>query len=532
MSISMRDVLTLPCMREAQVLAGASGLGNVVSAVSVLEYTEPTELQEELFRNLEYMGSELIITAFANVKDSVEDQCNVIRRLSATGDVGILLYYVGLFLKNIDQRVIDVADELGFVIVCMPKNQYNLRYSEAIAEIQNAIYRDRNKSTYFVPEVLDKVSSLAVHQRSVDSLLRIISDRLHLTVIVTDTAWHLLHFASWPSLLERDILTLLDGIMAAGGEQGAVSGRGGEGQYFRCFRIKSPSAVRLNLIVTGTGEKLRQDEMEQIVEAVQLFLKMWNERQDNFGVLDFIRAVIRDEPVKMRQLARSLNIDEASIHNMLLFKPLSMTVSDYRRIMEIVRENLSRHCRTLVMDIYDDCVLVFLDDGVSGQWIPTLKEIKGQVEAAGVSCRLMYSCDLGSTTEVRNAYIGIAESLDVAMKLYPRASLLSSYEIRFAGQCQAIIDKGEEVVGQEMRILRILSCADKSLERELHETLAVFYFDAHMKVAETAGIMYLHKNTIKYRLKKIAERLGCGVTEMPEMLDLYRALALERLLEK
>lgn len=51
------------------------------------------------------------------------------------------------------------------------------------------------------------------------------------------------------------------------------------------------------------------------------------------------------------------------------------------------------------------------------------------------------------------------------------------------------------------------------------------------RTAETAEIMFLHKNTIKYRLKKISGKLGGGGTDMPERLDLYQAIAPERLLE-
>ena len=532
MSISVRDVLKLPCMREAKVLAGESGLDNIVSAVSVLEYTEPTDLQEELFKSVEYAGSELIISALASGKDSVEDQCNVIRRLSATGCVGLMVYYVGLFLKQIDRRLLETADEAGLVLICMPENRYELRYSEAITEIQEAIFLDQNRSTSFVPEVLDKFSALAPQQRSMDTFLRIISDRLKMTVILTDNAWRLLNYAAWPAMLERDILIWLDAVSSVPASNGTVTVRGGDIRYFRVDRMKEHAAVNQNLVVMRAEAQIEDDTVRQIEEAVSLFLKMWNDRQDSLGVLDFIRAVIRDEPVKMRQLARNLNIDETQIHNMILLKPLTMAMADYRTIMQILKENLSRYCRTLVIDLYDDFVLVFLDDGVSNQWVPTLLDIKEQIRQQHLDCHMMYSCDLESAAEVRKSYLSMAEMLDVAVRLYPDADILSVHEIQFAGMCQEIIDQGEAAVMEQLKILRVLKCGDAVLEKELGETLAHFYFDTHMNVGETAEKMFLHPNTIKYRLKKISEKLGCRVTDMPEMMTLYRALALKRLLEE
>ena len=66
--------------------------------------------------------------------------------------------------------------------------------------------------------------------------------------------------------------------------------------------------------------------------------------------------------------------------------------------------------------------------------------------------------------------------------------------------------------------------------RDLKETLSVHLLDAGASVTRTAELLFLHKNTVKYRLQKISDRLGCRVGRMPESLPLYRACAMERLL--
>jgi len=43
--------------------------------------------------------------------------------------------------------------------------------------------------------------------------------------------------------------------------------------------------------------------------------------------------------------------------------------------------------------------------------------------------------------------------------------------------------------------------------------------------------MFLHRNTIKYRLLRIEEQMLCKVGHMPETIDMYRAVALRRILE-
>lgn len=123
MSVTIEDILRLPCLREARVVAGKNGLQKVLSSVSVLEFSNPNSLQEELFRKNEFCGSEIVITAFAGIANNVEQQCANIRRLAMVGEAGLILYYVGILMPQVDQRLIDLADQLDFTLIVMPENR-------------------------------------------------------------------------------------------------------------------------------------------------------------------------------------------------------------------------------------------------------------------------------------------------------------------------------------------------------------------------------------------------------------------------
>ena len=64
----------------------------------------------------------------------------------------------------------------------------------------------------------------------------------------------------------------------------------------------------------------------------------------------------------------------------------------------------------------------------------------------------------------------------------------------------------------------------------LQKTLAVFLLDGESSVTKTAQLLYLHKNTVKYRIKRIADLLGYHPAKMPEAAALYQAVAVQRLL--
>ena len=92
MSVTVADLLELPSLREARLAAGRGGLNKLVSSISVLEYADPSILQDALFKNNEFYGSEVVITGFMNIPNDVEAQCANIRRLAEAGEVGLILY--------------------------------------------------------------------------------------------------------------------------------------------------------------------------------------------------------------------------------------------------------------------------------------------------------------------------------------------------------------------------------------------------------------------------------------------------------
>ena len=66
--------------------------------------------------------------------------------------------------------------------------------------------------------------------------------------------------------------------------------------------------------------------------------------------------------------------------------------------------------------------------------------------------------------------------------------------------------------------------------RDLLHTACVYLLDCDSSVTRTAELLFLHKNTIKYRLQRISDLLGYRIGKMPETIDLYRGAAIYRLL--
>ena len=80
-----------------------------------------------------------------------------------------------------------------------------------------------------------------------------------------------------------------------------------------------------------------------------------------------------------------------------------------------------------------------------------------------------------------------------------------------------------------MRLATIIE--DRRGNEDYIETLCTFLLDSNSNVQLTSEKMFVHKNTIKYRIKAMSDWLGFTIGSMPESEKLFKACGIKRLLD-
>ena len=76
--------------------------------------------------------------------------------------------------------------------------------------------------------------------------------------------------------------------------------------------------------------------------------------------------------------------------------------------------------------------------------------------------------------------------------------------------------------------LRLLSGL-RNASAELIPTLTAYLLDAGSSMTETARLLYVHLNTVKYRLRQVQKLTGFSPTQLPGAYSLYITAAINRL---
>lgn len=533
MGVTVEELLRLPSLSIAKVLGGHRGLQKTVTSISVLEYTDPSDLQEQFFGQEEFRTGEIVISGFISIKDRIEDQCRVLRRLHQAGEAGLIIYYVGIFVPRIDKQLIALADELGFPLICMPENRMDLQYGTAIYEVTEEIIKEQMTDTYLVGEILEKVAFLPSYQRSMDYLLGLVSTRICASLLLLDEKFRLINCA-YVHKESQDLFGAFSAYFENNVEKLPLEPRKiylDREQYMCCQKVKTGNQAPLYLVIIRENNPVPRGLCWQASEVVQLFIRIWSQGHGDVGRDEMLNAILKDEQVKLQRLAESMQMDVNAIHHMILVLPSNLQrnvpVEVWNRIIDKTKDLLENNYLLSLSGIFDNYLTIFTgEENIAGSYQQITDAFMEELHADKEDWVLVMCRGLSNIKEVRRAFIDCKNYIKDARVIFPLKNPLTYQEIQFAGKCRKIINSGEDSLDLGFKPLKELGERGDS---DLYKTLETYFLDADMSIVKTAELLYLHKNTIKYRITKLTDIFHYRINKMPEAYELYKAVAVHRL---
>lgn len=529
MSVTISDIMKLPSLSGASIAAGLKGMNRTISAISVMESSDEEGLGIKFQGQSNYYGQEIIITAFMAARDDVNKQCAAIRRLQQEGEVGIIVFYVGSILPCLDQRVIDLADQLEIPMIVMPEKRLELRYGDVICEVMGAIVEDRHKNTYFVTEVIDRISHIHASQRSINSVFSIIRDRVQCSIYLFDELDRNLNSVEWPHGRELPITALLDELNQHDAAESQIEGITLQGKRYYLDRESIHNAdTKLNLVIVKEKNNLTVDCCKQIKYILTTYINLWAE---NYGQLDtkqLVSAIINDEPEKMRRIGDILHLDVESLSCVYFFysEDDDRDYEHLKQVKNLVKNYIFAYKNNFLVDIFDETIVVFADrtrERIDSDLFGLLQEL----EQKGFRYRVVSDVVANTTHSVKKSYWLYQQCRKYTPIIFPYKRVVTGAEIAFIHRVKTLFNQHSTVPIFAEELSNELFTEKRELE--LTNTLETFLLDGDMSITKTAELMFVHKNTIKYRIKCIEEILGYKISKMPVSYDLYIGAALNRI---
>ena len=529
MKTTVSDVLKLPSMRGATVLGGKAGLTNQVNYVIVVDFFKREITVDEAFNRIPYIKGELCITSMTDVADDPEAQVRAVRSQYAFGDAGMILYYVGIVVPEVCQELIDVCNELDFPLICMPKNDPSLRYSDAIREIMETVIRSEDQEDYFLPDILRSAFLTPESVQNMQSFMTLVGNSLDLDLILADSNNAVLESV----FVHRQAYESRDSIMNLFRRSygGVFICDDGTKVHVDACSISRKSGADIFLIVSNLVKPLSLNEIRQLQDAFQTFIGINGYNFDDYSHSGLIGAVIQGNRKSAQRIMRKMNIRQKDIDGLIVIEPNSNNHSHTPyELLRLVRQELTERFPDIISDIYHELLIVIGSSSLIRRITEDMLEAYIGKQEEDIMSNSFFFSYLQNVEQFQKCFGLVLSQKSNASYIYPNWHLLGEYHLKIAESCQKTAEAGEAEIRKCLSILSPLDEIEEPQKTELRKTLAVYLLDSYNSISKTAEIMYMHKNTIKYRINRINECVGFRVNEMPETIDCYLACALERYL--
>lgn len=160
--ISVRDVLRLPALRKARLVAGEGGLDRLIRSVNMMEVPDIGPFLK---------SGELLVTTAFPIRDDVDAQSALVPLLDASG-LAALAIKPGRYLA-LPERMLEQADHLGFPILALPDDA---SFNEILLEVLGRILNEQAVQLRRSREIHDRLTAVVLAGGSFHELIRTLSE--------------------------------------------------------------------------------------------------------------------------------------------------------------------------------------------------------------------------------------------------------------------------------------------------------------------------------------------------------------------
>lgn len=541
MAVTVGQILKLGALSQAHVLAGARGLDHAVTSVTVGEVPDIAEWLS---------GGEIVLSTMFALTNDTDRQRDFCRRIMAA-DASALFVKPKRFVGSFPLDILEIAEKRGFPIVEVPQE---VRWTRIMQEAMEVLI-DRHasqleKSQEIHRQLLEVVISGGGWSEIASAAARLIEK----PVLVLDVSLEPLGVSTdfpWPEaelhrLLDRPALRAQFENLARSPTKLMRLAEEGAPPLFAIPIVVSHSCLGYVSTIT---ERHELDEIEKVAleHAATVAAVEMARDQVRFETEVRLKGDFVDDLIGGRFSSEDSILRRASFLGCDLSHGATVVVADVdefertmaeRKLSEAevqrLKARLFSRCTRLVAEVEpsslvslkSDRVIVFLT-GPSAEDQKAIDRLIDRLQArarevADLSVSVGVSRFTNDIPGLRKAFEEALAALKVGRKLQGGASVMHFEGVGSYKLLLSIWEHDpEELRSLYLETIDPVERYDRQNDSQLVKTLLT-YLGNDENLSKTAGDLYAHRHTIRYRLQKIGDLTGLSVfkSEDKERLSL------------
>ena len=545
--MKLREVLELNSLRGAKPVAGASGLDNTVSDVNIIDAPDIVQWARK---------GEFMLTTGYCFKDDTDAQTKILWDLSGKGCAGIGIK-TKRFFSTVPNTMIAAAEELGFPIIELP---YYRSFSEISAEIYREILQKQASKLTKSVDINTKLTQVVLKGGGLFEIADTLSGLLDRPVTLLDKNGYL---QCTSSQKENHARSLREGTnIIAGKDLPGTSGK----YILQICGARTPAWITpvqagseiLGYIVVWGSENLSDIDKIAVKHGATVSAL---EQLKNRAVEETkhrLRDDFFDDLLAGKIESHSVVTNLGAIHGLDVSKQyvcMVVWVENYAKLnlekLQDERESLRRANRRIVkvvdrvsLDLFRNTVSVIRGNRVI-IFLTVDDDMVNSIRKSGKEFALLLHREINKEIPDLTVFIGIGkfrrhfpdihesyhealQAIDMIERVGEKA--VAHFEDYWVYNLLGSLSDDGPLDELYANTTKRIEEYDEAKGTDLLPTLET-YLACGKNVTEAAKTLFIHRNTLTYRLNKIQELLEVDLGNPEEVLEIQLGLKVGKYLK-
>lgn len=482
MAFTVKDALALDNLKSAKVVAGLNGEDRVIQYVDIMETPDAYKWIRK---------NELIITTGYTIREDLDAQLRLARQAWADDAAGLAIKF-GRYIGKVPSEMIELCNRLDFPLIALPDE---IPYIDITHPIMTGIINLQAEELAYSDDVYKKLTKVALETNSIERIAEELSGILGKEVHI------------YPHNLSKEALSSMD--------------------KFKVFPIMIKSSnygyIAVKSLIPLTEKEMIAIEHAKVLAALQRINyelateSHWNERRDLLDDLisgkpvnwDLVsaRAAEFGFSLEGEKCVCIIDIDRYSaylLRNKLTERESMMfRRSFYHIVQDTVRVYGHIGLNFLTAQQNDKIILLCPSgDDISMDWDKILRIIREKLGKLGngVTATCAISNDVKNIMEIPHAYKTAQHIITLSRKIYGEGHTIRQKD----AELYLILEKIDSISLSNSLLAPVL----RSKKKDEYLLTLRTYLACDSNVSEAAEKLFIHRNTMQYRLKQIEKLIG------------------------
>lgn len=545
MKIKLFEILKLDGFQDVKVIAGSKGLSNNVENAYVMEVPD-------IVSYIDRDG--LLFTTLYPIIDDKEALESFIPKLNESGLAGLAIK-LGRYIDDIPPYMIEQAEDLSFPLLLLPESA---NFSVLTNEILTKLLGIKTKELEFRDNISNQFHNLLLSGADIKDLISYVSRITYMDIFVIDNHLNFIESSTKdnPEVFEFHDEKVSDRLSSIQNRNlsDTMYLKIDENNYGKeDLIIHSIDAERktMGYLIILKNQPNRISYLNIVIEQIIILLAFLLQRrqlliQTERNYLDnFIQSILHAQYTSQTELIQKAKIFKWELHfpSIILLIDIHNNIpedrlSNYYKILEsnIISQTIARICGISIKNVktalYNNQIVCFVS-------VALVTDLPQKLEKASeVFIKSIKSYGIGSVgisekiynmTEISGAYNQALLVQNIYKDVHSSEQFIKFYKDLGIFKIFHLIEDKDSLFSYVEEKLGVLIRNDQESDMELIKTLDVLIKN-NMNIKESAKDLYVHYNTLRYRMNKLKE-LGIDLLSGNELTEVAVALQLMKYLD-